>query len=499
MVIEARAASSQVPDPRAPAPVLPAPESLREPERLTLWAWVLGYTAILTTLAVLRSQLWLATGFDLGVYEQGLWLLLHHGISAVSTYTGHPILSLDGSWMLLPLAPLYAVGGSGLLLALQSLALGLGYLYLAGIARAMGVPHRMGHRVGLVYLLSPAILGANLFDFHPTTLVVPILLAVIFYALLDRPVAMSLATLACFTVQWTITPILVLLGVALVLLQRYRPGILLLVIALVGAYIDRALLLPLTLGTSAGDLPRAIGAHLLHHPPLLLPALSHARGWEYLIWMLGPTIALLWTGRINRLILLVLPGLLIVGANLVATSPAATSPMSASSLIGVPFLLVAALSAYAHGPADRGARDLAPVWLAGILFIAFLIHQGALAARAYPSNAKALSAAIVQIPAQSPVIAQNFTAPPLSNRASIWEAGRVPGRRFAAGTYVLLDERFSTGVSSASSITSLRQLLSAASSGIHVLYAHQGVTLAVLTVPTTIPATSGSGGGSASQ
>jgi len=70
---------------------------------------------------------------------------------------------------------------------LQSLALGLGYLLLRTIAAELGVPERQAHRLGLLYFVYPPVIGANLFDFHPDVLAVPLLLWALLLYLRRRP------------------------------------------------------------------------------------------------------------------------------------------------------------------------------------------------------------------------------------------------------------------------------------------------------------------------
>lgn len=489
--------------PASGAPVQEAMGPLLSPERLGSWTWALGYTALLSTLAMLRYRLLLATGFDLGLYEQGLWLLLHRGLAAATSYTGAPILARDASWLLLPLAPLYAVGGTGLLLVLQSAALGSGYLLLRRIARACGAPPGRAHLVAALYLLYPALLGANLFDFHPEALLVPELLGALAAALEGRRGAfVLLCILALATSDQAALPLLVL-GPVLLLSGRPFEGAVSALVAAGGAFLDGHVLLPAAAGVALSA--RALlGAGLWHaaRSGALLQALHVRRVWEYGAVLLGPLVLPVVAGRPRRLGLWALPGLAVVAANVAAGTAAATSPFDPTTLAAVPFLFMACAASQSgvaapgtSGQAAPGEPPAAgpprPHVLSVLATVAALCaalgavgHEALLAKAALPRNATSVRAALALVPPGAPVLAQNFVLPQVSNRARAIPTDRTAGT-LRAGTLVLLDTSPGPDPVPAALTAALGQ--GGPAPRPKVLYDQGGVILEELRQPLTLP------------
>lgn len=132
---------------------------------------------------LLRYTTFKATGFDLGNYDQAVWNTLHgrffqftnHG----SNWYGHPIrLAQHVEPILIPLSLLYLpFPDARTLLITQTLALTSGALPIFLLTRRF-IPSLPFLAVGMVaaYFLSPAILGAGIFDFHAVTLAIPFFL-----------------------------------------------------------------------------------------------------------------------------------------------------------------------------------------------------------------------------------------------------------------------------------------------------------------------------------
>lgn len=448
--------------------------SLLVPERLGAWAWTLGYTAALASLSTLRYYLWLAHGYDLGLYEQGLWLLSHGGVHAVSSYTGEPILARSASYVLLLLAPAYAVLGLPFLFLLQSFALGSGYLFIRSIARSVGLADVYAHRVGVVYLIFPTILGANLFDFHPVTLAVPLLFGLIWAVFAGRWLSYALFLFgALITDDRTCV---VAIGVAVVLLARrqWAAGLATLCVSALAASLDLRTVIPaLASGTvpqwqayyaNLGSTPAHGILTLAAHPADLVDWLRRQRAWEYLIWMLAPLAAIAASSGRRLVNAWWLPALLILEANLLSPVAATTSPFDQLSVLAVPFLFAAVLWALRDrgpgGPEREGAPALrgVRVWLVlplGLLLV-FAWEQHRTTWLAPPAHPAALTAAVAKVPNTVPVLAQDFVIPHLANRRHQLQIESVGGRSIAANTYVVLD---ATAASSATGKAALDRVV----------------------------------------
>lgn len=451
--------------------------SLLAPDRLALWAWVFGYTAILTLLSVLRYDLWLATGFDMGMYEQGLWLIWHQGLTAASSFTHHPLLGLQAAYALIPIAALYHLSGAGGLLLLQSLGWGLGYLLLRHIGENMRLSPRSSHLVGTLYLLYPVVLGSNLFDWHPVTLGIPLIFAALDSALRRRSLACTVwLALALLTGDVLIVPVLVF-GLALLMSRHTRAGLGAVVVAFGFCLLDALVILPRLGGPTAGM--RAIlnvagiptGANLWGWA-------HNLRGWEYLIWLLGPVAGALLVGWRRVVNPWWLPALAVIALNLATGTAAATSPFNQQSVAAVPFVFLALLAAM---PRRTPART---TWLSApaLLFLAvFAWHQLRTDWVGLPKDVTALAAEAAIIPPTATLITQNHMLAHLSNRRGALlptaALGTIP-----AGTYVLLEPTASTGTTPPQLLQALKRLLASQGQDT-ILYAKGGITLARTNVP----------------
>lgn len=125
-----------------------------------------------------RHATFRSTTYDLAVFEQVLWRMAH-GRGATSTLTAWNTFADHLSPVLLVFVPLYRVAPSPLwLFAAQALALGLGALCIRPLAVAVGLDRDAAPATFLVaaYAVYPAVWNAAIFDFHPTTMAVPVLL-----------------------------------------------------------------------------------------------------------------------------------------------------------------------------------------------------------------------------------------------------------------------------------------------------------------------------------
>src|SRR3984893_14343224 len=158
--------------------------------RAQLWlAWIflavvtIVYSLAMSDQAILRYATFKATAFDLGNMDQVIWNTLHGRLfqftnQAIDWY-GPPIrLAIHFEPIILPLSLLYSFGSDPrILLVFQTLALTSGSLPVFLLTRKY-IPEwpLLAPCIVLAYLLTPALLGLNLFDFHPVSLATPLLL-----------------------------------------------------------------------------------------------------------------------------------------------------------------------------------------------------------------------------------------------------------------------------------------------------------------------------------
>ncbi|HET9919061.1 MAG TPA: DUF2079 domain-containing protein, partial [Ktedonobacteraceae bacterium] len=133
--------------------------------------------------AVLRYDTFKATAFDLGNMDQVIWNTLHGRFfqftnQGIDWYGPPTRLAVHFEPIILPLSLLYAFHADPrILLVFQTLALASGALPVFLLTRHF-LPRWpvLAALMAAAYLLMPALLGLNIFDFHPVSLATPFLL-----------------------------------------------------------------------------------------------------------------------------------------------------------------------------------------------------------------------------------------------------------------------------------------------------------------------------------
>jgi uncharacterized membrane protein len=160
-------------------------------QRWLAWIFLAAITIVysleMSHQAILRYDTFKATAFDLGNMDQVLWNTLHGRLfqftnQAIDWYGPPTRLAIHFEPIILPLSLLYAFGADPrILLVFQTLALASGSLPVFLLTRKI-IPQwpLLAALMATAYLLAPALIGINIFDFHPVALATPLLL----YALL---------------------------------------------------------------------------------------------------------------------------------------------------------------------------------------------------------------------------------------------------------------------------------------------------------------------------
>ncbi len=150
---------------------------------LLLALLILIYALVISYLAVLRYDTFKATAFDLGNMDQVLWNTIHgrpfQFTNQGADWFGPPTrLAIHFEPIIFPLSLLYIFGADPrILLVFQTLALVSGSLPVFLLTRKyLPAWPLLSPMMALVYLLMPALLSLNIFDFHPVSLATPLLL-----------------------------------------------------------------------------------------------------------------------------------------------------------------------------------------------------------------------------------------------------------------------------------------------------------------------------------
>ncbi|MFQ5523100.1 MAG: DUF2079 domain-containing protein [Acidimicrobiia bacterium] len=141
-----------------------------------MWLATAVYVAVFSYLMLKRHAGFGTQAFDLGIFDQGLWLLSRFKNPFV-TLRGLNLFADHASYIMFPLAPLYWVWPDvRALIIVTNLALAAGAPLVFRIAKGEGLGDYMALALAVAYLLHPAT-GWNAWDsFHPEIFALPLIL-----------------------------------------------------------------------------------------------------------------------------------------------------------------------------------------------------------------------------------------------------------------------------------------------------------------------------------
>ncbi|NJN16096.1 MAG: DUF2079 domain-containing protein [Oscillochloris sp.] len=281
-------------------------------------AIAITYGAYIGFLAVRNHELYGTNVYDLGLYDQTLWLI-SHGLPNYSSSAGINMVGSHANLMLFPLALLYVVlPDPRALLVFQALGVGAAALPLYWLARDRGAPW-LGPVAALAYLAHPATQNLALFDFHVDSIAATLLIAALWAADRRRWILMGLLCAAVMLSKETFAPTVAWLGVLLIFWRReWRAGGLLIGASIVWFVIATRLIAPALVGRDEslhvgrfaqyGDSLGTIIWTMISRPQLLFADLFKPEVPGYLLILLAP---LAFLPLLSPVTILALPALAI--------------------------------------------------------------------------------------------------------------------------------------------------------------------------------------------
>ena len=328
---------------------------------------MLIYMVDMSYQAILRYETFKAGAFDLGNMDQVLWNTIHGRFfqftnQAIDWY-GPPIrLAIHFEPIILPLSLLYALHADPrILLVFQTLALLSGALPVFLLTRKY-IPEWpiFAPLMATAYLLSPALLGLNIFDFHPVSLATPLLLYAILALTYKRYVWFLIACILACMCKEDIPLTVALLGILVIWKYKLpRLGTALLIGGLLWSFLAFKVIIPHFYPgvqtnnywyryEALGSSPGAAIANLLIHPWLLFTTFFTMDRFYYLL-SLGRSVGFLPL-LAPEWLLPALPGLAV---NILSTDPLLYSGVYHYNAAIIPFVMVSAI---------HGTRRLIVIW-----------------------------------------------------------------------------------------------------------------------------------------
>lgn len=160
-------------------------EKIKRHDLLVIFIFIICYATIFSCYTVFKHIYFRTHCYDLGIFDQIFWNIVHHG-TEINTIEVKPMINHLGvhfSLIFYLVAPLYAIFQTPkTLLVLQSFLLGFGALPLYLLAKKKTNSIFFAYAISISYLLYPALHYVNLYDFHEVAFA-PILLLFTLYFL----------------------------------------------------------------------------------------------------------------------------------------------------------------------------------------------------------------------------------------------------------------------------------------------------------------------------
>jgi uncharacterized membrane protein len=325
------------------------------------------YAVQMSHQVVLRYDTFKATAFDLGNMDQVLWNTIHGRLfqftnQAIDWYGPPTRLAFHFEPIILPLSLLYVFHADPrILLVFQTLALASGALPVFLLTRRyLREWPILAALMAMAYLLSPALLGVNIFDFHPVALATPLLLYAVLALTYKRYVWFLIACVLAAACKEDVPLTIAVFGILVIWKYKLpRLGITLMIGGVLWSFLAFKVIMPhFYPGVQAnnfwyryealGSSPGAAIANILVHPWILfttfftLDRLYYMAGLVRSVGFL-PLLAPEW-------LLPILPGLAI---NLLSTDPLLYSGVYQYNATIIPFIMIAAI---------HGTRRLIQAW-----------------------------------------------------------------------------------------------------------------------------------------
>lgn len=442
---------------------------------LSIWKVMGMGTIILFLYSSLRHFLFQSTAYDLGIYDQIIYLI-SIGSQPISSFLGFHFLGDHAAIAIYPLALLYKIYPSVYWLFLvQAICLGSATGLTWKLAQLAGLNQRLSLAVAIAYLLYPEIFNINLFDFHPDVLAVPAIFAAILAAKQKKIIWFVISILWILACKAVFALTVIAIGFWLIFFEQRRfYGMIAMALGIAWFLIVTQIMIPFYSGQEAAGVSRYayLGSSVLEvifntftKPQLILGKLFSL---DTFIYLLEFSVAVIWWLNPKKFILLVpaIPTLLL---NILSVDPMQRSLIYQYSLPALPFLLLVMIQTLAeekpglanglwslwnkfqhHPPSETSHLFMIPdqklpKWIilwSSLVFLLWADHTQVLGYFTRINNWPAVGNAISQVETSAGVLTDNRLAPHLTHRQTIKLLNQVsPDFDLKEFDYVILNLR----------------------------------------------------------
>jgi uncharacterized membrane protein len=426
-------------------------------------SWMIAISAfILFACSSLRHALFQSTAFDLGIFDQAIYLI-SQGKEPITTIQGFHILGDHAAWIHYILALPYKIYPSVYwLFIVQSLALALGSLPTWYLAIQAGLKESQAMAIATSYLLYPVVFNGNLFDFHPEVIAVPLLLSAVLAARLENIAWFCVCIILTLGCKAVLSLTVMAMGIWLIFFEKKRLcGLFAIILGSAWFIIATKLIIPAFSGAEAAAVGRysylgnsvfEIAKNLIFQPGLIFSKIFSLDNFGYLILLSAPIIWGLSTASLKPLI----AAIPCVALNLIADYQAQKDLVHQYTLPALPFLILAVIASLTVGKGILQNRRAIIIWsLITFLCLAKFTHFTGKYLESI-DNLQATREAISLVKNQGSVYTTAQITPHLSNRDLIkFTDTSSPNQDLNIFDYVLLNLRHPGWASNQEFATSL--------------------------------------------
>ncbi len=368
-------------------------------------------------------------GFDLGIFDQGTWLLSRFKEPFV-TVRGLNLFGDHTSFILLFLVPFYWFFDTpAVLLVAQTTAIGVAAVPVFLIGKEKLKSEWLALLMATAYLAHPAVHWTNYENFHPDSFEIPLLFFALFFMIKSRWRPFLVCAGLLLLVKEDVALMTFALGVYVALFHNRRIGVITAGASVAWLLVITQVVLPALNGTGTlygsrlpfGGLGGTIKAFVTRPGSLAAHIVSEERPW-YLLQLFLP-VAFVSLG--SPLVMLIAAGPLML--NLLSDFPYQQSIHYHYSTLIIPVIVFAAITAIAKLQEPRLRTGAASLVTAAALVTGYVWGPSKLSMNPYPisdpssnQTAQALDA-VARIPDDASVSAHYVLVTHLSHREEIYE------------------------------------------------------------------------------
>ncbi len=310
-------------------------------------------TLILFTCSSVRHWLYQSHGFDLGIFDQAIYLI-STGQNPIVSFLGFHILGDHAAIIFYPLSLLYRIYPDvHWLFAIQAIALTIGGFPLYHLSLQSGLNRRQATTIVFAYLLYPLIINKSLYDFHPEVIALPGFFVAVLAARTNQIMWFCLAIALILSCKAVLSLTIIAMGLWLILCEHRKLYGAISVAAGLGWFIIATqFIIPTFSGAEVaavsrysylGNSPLEIAQNLFVKPNLTIGKIFSLDTLEYLFYL---TLPVLW-GLSPKHLLPLLSAIPMLLMNILSTASTQRNLIHQYSLPILPFLFLAVISAVA--------------------------------------------------------------------------------------------------------------------------------------------------------